>query len=323
MIKHKLLPVLLCMGMLLTGSVNCLSARADHRVDRDHPIKLYATAETGPIGTVEALNMIINGKRTDGAQVIWNGDVLAPASTSVRVPLDGVGVITLARGALARLASAPRTRGDNTTGRCLIASLISGEMRVRLASQASAHIEASGATITASEGASFLVSNHAGQAVLDTIKGAARIIEPRAQTDITVASRAGNLSAVLANSNNLFEFIVTQNGQPLANRRVVFALIGAVGSFPAGTATFVGVTNLQGIVSVPFTAASSPATGSLRVMVDGAKEPTDFRIEVKKKPSSTTRNIVIGAIAGVVIGGSIIVVRARSIEQEPPPTIVP
>jgi len=322
MIKSKRMPLLLSLALALTGGVNCLAARADERGDRERPIKLYATAEAAPIGTVEALNMTINGKRAAGTQAVWNGDQLESAGASVRVSLDGIGSVTLARGTLAQLATARLTRDDGTAGRCLVAALAAGEMRVRLAAQTSAHIEAGGAIIAAAAGASFLVSVSEGRARLDRIKGAARLIEPAAQTDITIESRAGNLLAMAAGSSLDFEVLVKQNGQPLANRRVIFTLVGAIGSFPSGAATFVGVTNAQGIVSAPFTASTSPASGALRARVEGTDAQTEVRVEVKKQ-SSAARNTMLIGIPALVIGTIIVVTRKGPLEQEPPPSIQP
>jgi hypothetical protein len=115
----------------------------------------------------------INGVFTDGEQAIWNGDVIeATGNASVRVCLDSVGQVMLKSGARAKLAVTLTSLGDNIARRVLIASLISGDMVVKLERDASAYIESSGSAFTSSNGANFHLGVRKGKAAFDVANGA-------------------------------------------------------------------------------------------------------------------------------------------------------
>lgn len=167
--------VRLCLVVVLIIGLTPEVVRADG--GQDISIRLFATATYGPIGRVmwnlPGSKAAINGVFTDGEQAIWNGDVIeATGNASVRVWLDSVGQVMLKSGARAKLAVTLTSVDDNIARRVLIASLISGDMVVKLERDTTAYIESCGSAFTSSNGANFHLGVRKGKAAFDVANGA-------------------------------------------------------------------------------------------------------------------------------------------------------
>jgi hypothetical protein len=166
-----------CLILILIGSLITKAGYAeDGSRDRDKPIRLYATAAFGPIGSLAwnlpGSKVTINRRLADAEQAIWNGDEIETTpGANVSVLLDSVGQVTLTSGARVRLATTLTRLDDDVTRRVLIASLASGDMVVKLQQEAAAFVEACGSAYTSSRGASFRIGVRDGRALVDVING--------------------------------------------------------------------------------------------------------------------------------------------------------
>src|SRR5437588_4231178 len=169
-----------CLILILIGSLIAKTARAeDGGRDHNKPIRLYATAAFGPIGSLAwnspAGKATINGRLADGEQAIWNGDVIeTTAGANVRVLLNSMGQVTLMSARVRLATSLTRLDDDDVTRRVLIASLTRGDMLVNLQQEAAAYVEACGSGYTSSRGASFRIGIREGQAAVDIVTGTVR-----------------------------------------------------------------------------------------------------------------------------------------------------
>lgn len=159
--------------ILMIGLTPSLALADKGEPDHDKPIRLYATAFAGPIGTVNSLStVVINGRTLYGAQTIWCGDLIqVPVDTSIRVLLESVGQMTLTASASLRVATRLTSQDGKTVAPILIASLMGGEIDVRLEPQAGAYIETGNTVITADRGASFRLKDGDQDARVDTFVG--------------------------------------------------------------------------------------------------------------------------------------------------------
>src|ERR1051326_2740996 len=103
--KHSI--TALCLILILIAGLTPTLARADEGIREDKPLRLYATAMRGPIGTVLSYDaMAINGREARGDRPIWGGEMIrAPFNNSAQVLLESVGQVILKRGAVASLAT--------------------------------------------------------------------------------------------------------------------------------------------------------------------------------------------------------------------------
>src|SRR6185503_4162473 len=205
---------------------------------------------------------------------------------------------------------------DDSHRSVLIASLASGYMAVNLGPEALAYIEASGSAITASPGANFCVGIREGRAVINVANGDVRA-EPQA------AERSLKIRFVKPNPDPLkppidlglatdverretreMQFQVTdEHDKPVPDLTLTLSVVGKIGSF-GNASTVTGTTNAQGILSSPFTAGPSPATGSIDANIPGTN--TTCRVEVRVKSRSLiTRNRLL--IAGAALVTTIII----------------
>jgi hypothetical protein len=119
---------------------------------------------------------VIDGRPAYGEQWIWGGELIQTAvGSTVRVDIDRVGLITLKNAAVARLATATRPH-------LVVASLIGGDMAVRLQQGAVAYIESCGSAFKSSSGASFDVRTRNGKASLDITTGTVDVEQRRRTT---------------------------------------------------------------------------------------------------------------------------------------------
>jgi hypothetical protein len=133
---------------------------------------LYLSASAASIGTFESTDrIIINGRMTERRGELWDDELLhAPAGTTAKADLSGIGQVVLSDGAMVRLSSALKTEPHGR--RRLFASVLSGGLSVRLEADASAFLLAGGAAFTASAGAVFSLTMNGGRPVINSENGA-------------------------------------------------------------------------------------------------------------------------------------------------------
>ena len=143
MARRKYARTGLCGVLILTTVLLPLQARADDG-DQTRPIRLFATAPAGPIGIIaggglSTATLAVNGRVVDGDRPIWAGDLLqSRGNTSVCVMLDDIGRVTLAKGAVVRLSTTAAMPEGQSSRRILVASLVNGDITVKLQKGASA-----------------------------------------------------------------------------------------------------------------------------------------------------------------------------------------
>src|SRR6185369_8380753 len=155
----------------LTASQLCGVARADDR-GAEKSIR-RSMAAFAPIGKVFSFGRIsVNGRAVHGEQMIWGGELLEASDDSrASVTLDSIGQVTLARGAVVRLATTATNIDDDKKSSLLIATLTSGEIVVKLKQYARAYIKTRDQVFTSSIGAVFRIGIRKGQAVTDAASG--------------------------------------------------------------------------------------------------------------------------------------------------------
>ncbi len=276
--------------------------------DDDKPIRLYTTSMAGPIGSINSAGQItIDGRALRGSLFLWGGEVIqAPPDRSVRIAFDGIGQVTLNRGALARF-SAARSESQPV----LVASVLAGDVKISLQKDASAYVRASGSTFTASRGADFLVGVREGEATLSALSG---VVEaggqaPQRQYKLRPVGLGSNLS-VRARSTRQIQIQVTdENDKPVPDLPVLFLLGGAggqsAGSLSAGAiagSSVTATTNAQGLATVSFTAGPDKVTGSLTASVEGTNNSTTLQISVSPGAGfwSMRNSLIILGVAAAV-----------------------
>ncbi|HYP29493.1 MAG TPA: hypothetical protein VE262_22470 [Blastocatellia bacterium] len=295
----------------LLALTTCLAARpanAGGAEEDSNPIRLHATAMAGPIGSINSSGPVtINGRALRGSQSLWGGEVVqAPVDRSLRIGFEGVAQVTLGRGALARFST-----GRAESHPVLVASVLSGDVKISLRQDAGAYVRASGSTFTASGGADFLVGVSEGEASLSTISGVVEAGAQAAQRRYKLRPVGlGSSVSVRARSTRQIQFQVTdENDDPVPDLPVLFLLGGgggqSAGSLSAGAAagsSVTATTNAQGLATASFTAGPDRATGTLTASVEGTNTSSSVQINVTTGGgfwSARNSLIVLGAVAAV------------------------
>ena len=294
-------------ALALTTCLGARPASAGEEED-DKPIRLYTTSMAGPIGSINSAGrIVIDGRALRGSLSLWGGEVIqAPSDRSVRIGFDGIGQVTLNAGALARFSAA---RAESQP--VLVASVLTGDVKISLQKDASAYVRASGSTFTASRGAEFLVGVREGEASLSTLSG---VVEAGGQATqrqykLRPVGLGSNLS-VRARSTRQIQIQVTdENDKPVPDLPVLFLLGGgggqSAGSLSAGAlagSSVTATTNAQGLASISFTAGPDTATGSLTASVEGTNSSTTLQISVSPGVGfwSMRNSIIILGVAAAV-----------------------
>ncbi|MFL6275264.1 MAG: hypothetical protein ACJ74G_08625 [Blastocatellia bacterium] len=319
--------------MILIVSPGLQTAAASDNGDR--PVRLSTTARFSPIGIL-AGRAIVDGRAFDGGVSIWGGELIqSPAGESLRLQLDGVGLVMLGNQAIARISTA--TGDDNATGRrVLVASLTTGTLSARLATDAGAYIEAAGTQIAAAAGSQFRVQVAEGHAALDQVIGDVTV-EQQPVTGQRYLLRPppgqGSSLSVSARSTRQLQIQVTdENDRPLADVPIIFSLanpcLGTLGIGAGAGTLFKGKTDSRGIASVPWITGAKCA-GTILVRVEGTENTFTYRAQVGGGGGFwTPRNtaIVAGIAVGTGVGIGLSVANNNNntpITPVPPPTVKP
>jgi hypothetical protein len=325
---------------------------------------LYATEQFGPIGRVFSLGaFMIDGRSTYGEQAIWGGELIhTTAGSSVNVDIDLVGRITLKNAATARLATTLTSHDDATGQHLFVASLIDGEMAVRLQQDAVAYVESCGSAFTSSSGASFTIRVRDGQPLIDTLrggvnietlppmtkfkgraaqKGPGNIAVPAAETPINVEANStkrvvtlwtklipstSSLTKAFSPRLVMFSTQAPQLEVPAANRRVRFEVEPSVGTITPTEKETVA----DGSVEVTFTAGPNRASGTITAWVlrePGDPQDTDY--EKYERPVIVTKPGLFRLRNKLLLGAAAITTVIVIVERPPkgpiqqqPPAVV-
>lgn len=332
---------LLMFCTILTAGLSPAPASSDGS-DREQPIRLYARASAEPIGSITGdplgtKTLAINGQITRGDQPLWGGELLQAVSNEpVRVAIDDVGSLTLASGAMIRVSTSRAITGEHSRP-VMVASLLRGDISVKLSEQAGAYVEAMGTAFTASAGARFNLLIRDNRALLDSVAG--EVTETRfvRQTDLKIRAldelgrpiASGSRFSVRARSTRQIQVQVTdQNDRPVANVAVVFALgdpcLGTLG-VGAGTNRR-ETTDNRGIAAVPWTAGAARCVAALTATIEGTNIAVSLQGQVNTPGFFTARNTLLvgaGVLAGAGVGIYYGTKKNDEIEPVPPPVIIP
>lgn len=315
---------------------------ADHNSDVDKPIRLYASEHFGPIGAIRSNALsepsaAINGRVARADEQIWGGEIIQSiANRTVRVTLDSIGRLALSPGAAVRVAASRSSAGDLTSD-VLVATLISGALRVELNSGAEAYVEAGFSRLTASRGVSFSVKVENGRALLSEASGEVRIQDQQVPQDVNIRLvddlgrpvSSGSQFSVRARSTRQVQVQVTdKNDKPLPDLPVLFSLgnpcLGSLGLGAIAGLSLTQKTDKRGIAAVPLVAGAAKCAASIVAKVEGTNASLTINANVATSVGFwTTQNTVLvaagAATAGVVTG----VVVANSGSSNKPITPVP
>ena len=336
--KIRQAATVLCLTMALTAGLTSAPVSAsDHNADPARPIRLYATAGFGPIGAIK-LNSLsdavvaIDGRIVRGQAPIWGGELIkVRADRTARVVLDSIGQVTLAQGAMVRLATA-RATSDDAACDVLVASIVAGSVDVKLNASAGAYVEAGRSSLTASRGASFGISVHEGRALLTTAAGIVRVQDQAAPPqdvkiqvvdDLGRPVASGSQFSVRARSTRQVQVQVTdRNDKPLPDLPVLFSLgnpcLGTLGLGALAGLTIVQKTDNRGIATVPLVAGAARCAASIIAKVEGTNASVTIQANVQSSvgfwSTQNTLLVVAGAAAAGITAG---VVVANSGNDEP------
>lgn len=324
MMKTKYPAMTLSLILILLSALGPASVCAGKSADDEKPIRLYVTESAGPIGKIESYSpMAINGRVTRGDQLIWGGEILqAPIDRSVRVSLDSIGQVTLHSGAVARLSVRWRKAQESTTGTILIASLIRGNVAVKLQNDVEAYIEASGSALTSTPGASFKVGVGETGPVWKASAGTVTVeTQAKAQGNYMIRPVGGraNIDVRLRKTREV-QFIVTdEHDKPVPDVPVVLTISG-VATLGSGATTVTVTTSALGIASAPVSAGAAIGTGTVTATVPGGASAS---VGVSAVSAGVLTGTTIGIIAAAVAAGTATTVIVTRQKDEIKPTSEP
>lgn len=306
---------------------------------QERPIRLYARAGERPLGRVESLSQFaVNGREAFGQQLIWGGELLRATTTGIRISFAECGEATLSRGTLARFARGTmRFEPEAESGavaafETVVASLVQGEIGIRLRDDARAYIESCGVAFAASAGAHFRVLARDGRATVTVARGDVQQVQTQQKQYFIRPVGMGASLSVRARSTRQIQIQVTdENDRPVPDVPVLFALgSGGGGSFGGATAatTLTVTTNAQGIATTTFTAGANPASTSITASVPGsnASLTTSVNISAATGFLTTTTTLLLIA-AGAAVTTAVVVATRNGDDREAirvqPPDIRP
>lgn len=304
------------------------------------PVKLYANTKGGMLGMIESSGKVkINGREARGQELLWDGEIVqAPANASAQVSLAGLGQVQLAKGSVVKLTTASLQNGN--ARRVLAASVLQGEISVKLQPEIAAYVEANGKSFSADAGSRFRLNGSGGNSLVEISAGNVREIGswmvelstdvmdqakqlnagPR-QYNIRPLAQANETASYLMNvrpqSTQQMRFLVTDiAGKPAAGVPVVFTLnaadgqpVGILGEGANAGKYFETSTDAQGVAVVPFSAGSVGGSTSLSAAVRGTSSANSNVVVVDddgafwSKRNAIPVFITAGAaiVAGIVI----------------------
>lgn len=327
-------------------------------------LSLYADPAARIIGVVESFGaMKINGRAARGQDLVWDGEMLqAPVDSPARVTLDGIGQVTLIPGSVAKLSTVARKIDDQTKRRFLNASVISGEMKVKLLPEAGAYVEAAGESFAADRGAQFRLIAREDRAVMEPVNGVVQpigswIVElspdllrgvERSQArsrprqylvrPVMDGKLTGYMMKAKAQNTQTMQFLVTDSfGKPAPGVRVIFSLnridgknAGSLGYGSQSGKVFEAISDASGIATLPFTSGDAGGVVSINASAQGVDSAPAATVNVTGDDDKfwTRKNAIpVLATAAAMIVAGVVIVATRDdklpIEGKDPTIIVP
>jgi hypothetical protein len=323
------------------------------------PVKLYANTKAGMIGMIDSSGTVkINGRDARRQELLWDGEVVqAPANAAAQVSLAGLGQVQLTKGSVVKLTTANASANG---GRVLAASVLQGEINIKLQPEIAAYVEANGKAFSAEAGSRFRLSGRDSQAIVEVFQGnvheigswlvelstevmdqAAHLnVGPR-QYNIRPLAESNQPGSYLMNvrphSTQQMRFLVTDmTGKPAPGVPVVFTLNAAdgqpVGMLGTGTNAgkyFEAKTDTRGVAVVPFNAGSATGSTSLSAVVPGTNSANANVVVVDHDDDFwTKRNAipVFAVAAGAIVAGIVVALNREDrlpIQGTGPTQIVP
>lgn len=319
------------LAVILITHISLAPVMAEKGSDEIKPFRLYSTEMTGPIGRAFSTGqgrfaLKVNGRATEGEQAIWGGQLIeAPAKAGAKLQFDSLGEITLAPRAKARFLL------SESDSRVLIASIIDGDIKVRLEPDAATVVSAYGSIFSSSRGAAFRLMTRGAGATVETISGSVETQQPAQRRYVVRPVGSGSNISVRARTTRQIQVRVTdENDDPVPDIPIIFALASSggnfAGSFPGGGTTVTVRTNAQGIARTDFTSGSAAVTNTISAVVENTRFSWEGTLTVTAGGFWTARNtaIIVGIAAGAAIG---IAIAATSDDEEirplPPPRVNP
>jgi hypothetical protein len=308
--------------------------------DAGQPVKLYANTKGGMLGMIESAGKVkINGREAHRQELLWDGEILqAPAHTGAQVSLAGLGQVQLAKGATVKLTTATVNNPDR---RVLAASVLQGEISVKLQPGIAAYVEANGKSFAADAGARFRLNGADANALVEVWQGNVREIGSwMVELSTEVMDQAKQLNAgprqynirpltssdkaasyllnVAPQSTKQLRFLVTDlTGKPAAGVPVVFTLnaadgqpVGMLGEGAKAGKYFETTTDARGVAVVPFNAGSLSGSTSLSAVVRGTNsananvvvvDDDDGKFWTKRNAIPVFTTAAAAIVAGIVI----------------------
>ena len=333
-VKYSAIPLCLIL-IAIQVSIPALARSNGGNSDEDRPIRLYATAETGPIGRMESFTTArVNGLRSKDEQLIWGGEILqAPPNRSARVWLDRVGQVTLNSGAIAKLMVTSKRFDDKIDGAVLIASLIKGDVTVKLGQTAEAYVEASGSALVASRGASFRVGAGESGPQFEAMTGIVSVEAQVPQGNYSIRPVAGraNISVRNRQTREVQVQVTDENDKPVPDVPIIFSLGGSGATLGAGATTATVTTNALGIATTTVT-GTAPGVSSVTATIAGTNVSTTIGVTTAAAAGVLTGTTlgIIAAVAGGAVATAVVVDQVKGndnnnedITQTGPPVFTP
>jgi hypothetical protein len=302
-------------------------------------VKLYSNHKAGMIGMVESGGTVkINGREARRQELLWDGEIVqAPVQAGAQLSLAGLGQVQLTKGSIVKLTTASASNAK----RVLTASVLQGEINVKLQPEIAAYIETNGKSFAADAGSRFRVNGRDGNSVVEVFAGNVReigswnvelsadVMEQTAQRNagprqyhirpLTSGEKAaGYLMNVKAQSTQTLRFLVTDlAGKAVAGVPVVFTLnvadgqpVGMLGTGVEAGKYFETKTDTQGVAVVPFNAGSATGSTSLSAAVRGTTsananvvvvDDDDDKFWTKRNAIPVFTTAAAAIVAGIVI----------------------
>lgn len=320
--KNKFTKYLIIAALMLAQTAPVTFADSDKS-----GFKFPTTITAAPIGSAETIGSLeINGRYVGQQGMLWNGDVVSAATgNTAAVSLSSIGSITLRGGSAVKLATDTKTSA-------LIATIISGEMKVNLLPASAAKVDIAGASFILTKGAKFRAGWRDDKPVVEASEGQVlplgnwltkvpeNIVTAAASATQQAAPRRylikpynlGASTDVRARSTRSIQVRVTdENDKPVPDVPVLFLLSGGTkgansGGSLGGQSTLTVKTNAQGVAQTTFTASNVVGgIASVKAMIEGTDAVWEGSFKVINSSGgfwSPQTAVPVFAIVGAALG---------------------
>ncbi|HLG18166.1 MAG TPA: hypothetical protein VJH03_27240 [Blastocatellia bacterium] len=321
-----------CSLLTLLSIATCVRAAEPPRSDDWRAAA--ASYEYGPMGAVAGIGEVFINRRTArGDQLVWRGDLVATApGARAAVMLNLGGQLALGEGTAVRISEGVIATEGGTRAPILIASLVAGDVVVRLGSQTSAYIEAGGSAFRSTPGAAFRIAVSGSGAVAEASVGEVLAEAPpflpncllsRVRKDV----RTGRLVPVTKDINlakkgvEQIQLLLICDGKPVSGRQIDFLIRPPIGHFHAQT--FNTTTDADGIATANFTAGDAVARGQIIATAPGLDVEWISEVTIHGFWTLPKKLAVVAAVGGGVIVCAVKCRPGSGLTTVPPPIFIP